>query len=63
MKYDDVIRHIGKGLESARKALGALTGKDVQVASVKSSQMSLAEVPFLAGAPDSVVLASYIRFS
>ncbi|HHY34611.1 MAG TPA: hypothetical protein GX510_03075 [Firmicutes bacterium] len=63
MKYDNVIRHIGEGLESARKALGALTGKDVEVASVKSSEMSLAEVPFLAGAPDSVVLASYIRYS
>lgn len=63
MNYDDIVRHIGEGLESARKTLGALTGKDVQVASVKSSEMSLTEIPFLAGAPDSVVLASYIRFS
>jgi chemotaxis protein CheY-P-specific phosphatase CheC len=61
--YDDIVRHIGEGFESARKTLGVLTGREVEVTSVTSCEVSLSEVPFLAGAPESLVLASYVRYS
>lgn len=57
------MQHIGDGIESARKALGVLSGKEIEASVVHNGEMELVEVPGLAGAPDRLVLASYVRFS
>lgn len=50
------------GLERARDSLSAFTARELGPGTVDVALLDLAKVPLLSGDPESVVLASYVRF-
>lgn len=60
--YETFRRHVKVGLEIARVSLSSFTGKDLELGAADMDFMDLREIPFLAGDPETPVLASYSSF-